>query len=426
MEEKNVIKEGETVLEKDRAVRNYPHVLEGTFGSELGAGLFRNNVLVTRLEKTIEQLMKAFTKFIEGMVLFGFSALSVIAPTAAQCRELEWVKVSEDKRSFVLEKSGETFVPWGFNYDHDREGRLLEDYWDLEWDTVEQDFHEMKQLGANVVRIHIQVGKFMKGPNEPNKASLEQLVRLVSLAEQLQLYLDITGLGCYHKKDVPQWYDKLPEQERWDVQGRFWEAVAQQCAESPVIFCYDLMNEPVVSGGGKRTDWLGPAFAGKHFVQFISLEQAGRARTAIAVQWIRKLSEAIRKYDDRHLITVGLVPWSLERKGLTSGFVPEKVAGELDFISVHIYPERANLTEAIETLAGFCVGKPVVIEEMFPLKCSCAELEQFIEDSRRYACGWIGFYWGKTPEECRRSDQIPDALTLGWFELFEKRTVPPK
>jgi len=370
--------------------------------------------------------MKACAELIENIVLFVFSVINVIAPTVAQCRELEWVRVSENKRSFVLEKSGETFVPWGFNYDHDREGRLLEDYWNSEWDIVEQDFREMKQLGANVVRIHLQVGKFMKGPNEPSEATLEQLGRLVGLAERLQLHLDITGLGCYHKKDVPQWYDKLAEQQRWDVQARFWEAIAQRCAGSPAVFCYDLMNEPVVGGRGKRTDWLGPAFAGKHFVQFISLEQAGRARTAIAVQWIRRLSAAIRKYDDRHLITVGLVPWSLERKGLTSGFVPEKVVDELDFISVHLYPERSKLAEAIEILAGFCVGKPVVIEETFPLKCSCAELQRFIEDSRRYACGHIGFYWGKTPEECRSSNRIGDALMLGWLEFFQKRASPSR
>jgi len=370
--------------------------------------------------------MKNYAALKKDIVLLGFSVLGVVVPIVAQGRELEWVKVSKDKQSFVLEKSGETFVPWGFNYDHDRKGRLLEDYWNTEWDIVEQDFREMKQLGANVVRIHLQVGKFMKELDEPNKASLEQLVRLVSLAEQLQLYLDITGLGCYHKKDVPQWYDKLPEQQRWDVQGRFWEAIAQRCAARPVIFCYDLMNEPVVGGSGKRTDWLGPAFAGKHFVQFISLEQAGRSRTAIAVQWIRKLSAAIGKYDDRHLITVGLVPWSLERKGLTSGFVPEKIVDELDFISVHMYPESSKPAEAMEILAGFSVGKPVVIEETFPLKCSLAEHERFIEDSHRYACGWMGFYWGKTIQEYRGSNRIGDALTLGWLEFFKRSTVRPK
>lgn len=39
--EKNVIKEGQVVLVKDKRAKNYLHVVEGTFGSGLGAGLFR-------------------------------------------------------------------------------------------------------------------------------------------------------------------------------------------------------------------------------------------------------------------------------------------------------------------------------------------------------------------------------------------------
>jgi hypothetical protein len=69
------------------------------------------------------------------------------------------------------------------------------------------------------------------------------------LAEQTGLYLDLTGLGCYHKQDVPQWYDKLTEQDRWAAQAVFWETVAKTCAHSPAIFCYDLLSEsrkPVV------------------------------------------------------------------------------------------------------------------------------------------------------------------------------------
>lgn len=354
--------------------------------------------------------------------MFRFILLGVVVSVLNQSKELEWVGVSKDRRSFVLEESGERFVPWGFNYDHDRDGRLIEDYWDLEWDTVEQDFREMRQLGANIVRVHLQVGKFMKGPNEPNEAMLNRLVRLVGLAEQIGLYLDVTGLGCYHKKDVPQWYDKLAEQERWNVQACFWEAIARRCATNPAIFCYDIMNEPIVGGGEGRSDWLGPAFGGKHFVQFIAIQQGSRARWAIAAQWIGKLSAAIHKHDRRHLITVGLVEWSLERKGLTSGFVPEKIADKLDFISVHIYPEQSKPAGAMETLAGFSVGRPVVIEETFPLKCSMDELERFIEDSRRYACGWMGFYWGKTRQECKESGQIPDALMSGWLEFFQRNS----
>jgi hypothetical protein len=125
--------------------------------------------------------------------------------------------------------------------------------------------------------------------------------------------------------------------------------------------------------------------------------------------------------DRRHLLTVGLVDWSLDRKGLTSGFVPDKVAGDLDFVSVHLYPKRGKVDEALKTLAGFAVGKPVLIEETFPLACSPRELEDFIDKSRKHAAGWIGFYWGKPPEELRWSNTISHALTLGWLELLERK-----
>jgi hypothetical protein len=343
-------------------------------------------------------------------------------PEQAKPGEMPWVQVSKDKKGFVFAPSDRPFVPWGFNYDHDTRGRLLEDYWEDEWPTVEAHFGQMKQLGANVVRVHLQLGKFMDGPEQPNHKALDRLRRLLELAERLRLYLDLTGLGCYHQKDVPAWYDHLSEKGRWDVQARFWRAVAGRCAASPAVFCYDLMNEPVVPGGKRKEgDWLGPPFAGKHFVQFITLDQADRPRPDIARQWVHHLTAAIREKDKRHLITVGLVDWSLDRPGLTSGFVPGKVADGLDFVSVHLYPKKGQVGEALKTLAGFAVGKPVLIEETFPLACSPKDLEEFIEASRKHAAGWIGFYWGRTPEELRRSNSISDALTLGWLELFQRK-----
>lgn len=354
-------------------------------------------------------------------------ALIWLPTSLARADDMPWVRVGKDKKSFVLEPSGKKFVPWGFNYDHDDQGRLLEDYWDAEWPAVEKAFQDMQNLGANVVRIHLQVGKFMEAPDKPNEKALERLTKLLGLAERTRLYLDLTGLGCYHKKGVPAWYDKLAEKDRWDVQARFWEAVAGRCVRSPVVFCYDLMNEPVVPGGRRKEgDWLGPAFGGKHFVQFITLDPQDRPRPEIARHWIRHLSAAIRKHDKRHLITVGLVDWSLDRPGLTSGFVPDKIVGDLDFIAVHLYPAKGKVEEALKTLAGFSVAKPVVIEETFPLTCSVPELEQFIDGSRKHATGWMGFYWGKPPEELRKSRELKDTLTLAWLEFFEKKAKVPE
>jgi hypothetical protein len=280
----------------------------------------------------------------------------------------------------------------------------------------------MRALGANVVRVHLQFGKFMDGPDRPNRPALDRLGKLLELAGRERLYLCLTGLGCYHKKDVPAWYDALGEADRWEAQAHFWRAVAGRCAKSPAIFSYDLMNEPVVPGGKRKDgDWLGPAFAGKHFVQFVTLDQKGRPRPDVARAWVKHLAAAVRKVDDRHLVTVGLVDWSLDRKGLTSGFVPDKVAGELDFVSVHIYPVSGKLDEAVATLKGFAVGKPVIVEETYPLTCSPKELDEFIDKAKPYAAGWVSFYWGTPPDELRKSKAIGDAIQHDWLTRFQKR-----
>ena len=93
------------------------------------------------------------------MRLLAFVCLALLA-APAQAGEMSWITVSKDKKRFVLDPSGKPFVPWGFNYDHDADGRLIEDYWDDEWPTVEAHFGQMTKLGANVVRIHPQLGKF--------------------------------------------------------------------------------------------------------------------------------------------------------------------------------------------------------------------------------------------------------------------------
>jgi len=349
--------------------------------------------------------------------------LPIVSPTeSASTDEMQWVQVSKNQGHFVLTPSGCPFVPWGLNYDHDHKLRLLEDYWETEWPTVERHFQEMRQLGANVVRIHLQLGRFMESRDRPNENALARLARLVKLAEQTHLYLDLTGLGCYHRRDVPGWYDDLAEEDRWQVQARFWEAVAARCAGSPAIFCYDLMNEPVAPGAEKKKgDWLvGPPLGGKQFVQLITLDPQSRPRSKIAEQWVRTLAAAIRRHDRRHLITAGLLPGTPQRADAWSGFDPKQLA-ELDYISVHMYPKKGKVDEALTILEKFAVGKPVVIEETFPLSCSMEELEQFIDGSQKYASGWIGFYWGQMPDELRRSKEFSDTVTWQWLEFFQRK-----
>ena len=332
----------------------------------------------------------------------------------------ERLVVSEDCRGFVTATSFKPFIPLGFNYDRDYRMRLLEDYWESEWDTIEEDFAEMKALGANVVRIHLQFAKFMRGPEELNAASLKRLGRLLTLAERTGLYLDLTGLGCYRKTDVPAWYDALDEGSRWRAQARFWEGIAECCRRSPAVFCYNLMNEPAVPGAKRKAgDWLLGEFGGFCYLQAITLDPAGRPRDDIAREWTETLTRAIRRQDPGRLVTVGLLPNSLPGDPYSSGFVPSRIAPIVDYVSVHLYPKTGKLDEELKRLQAFNAGKPVVIEELFPLECTATELGEFMNRSRGEASGWIGFYWGQTPEELRRTNTIPASLTLKWLELFQ-------
>ena len=338
---------------------------------------------------------------------------------------MERVRVADDGRGFVLAESGRPFTPWGLNYGHD--GKLIEDFWESDWPSVVEDFKTMKGLGANVVRVHLQFGKFLDGPDRPNAKALDRLDKLLALAEETGLYLDLTGLGCYRKADIPAWYDAFTsEDDRWSAQARFWGAVAERCAGSPSVFCYDLMNEPIVPGGKRKpAEWMsGKPFGGYDFVQFISLDSRDRPREDVAKAWIRRLSAAIREHDRRHLITVGLLPW-VPGWGHLSGFLPETVAPELDFVSVHIYPEKGKVDEALAGLKRFDVGKPVVIEETFPLSCSTPELEDFLARSRPMARGWMGHFDGLSVDALRAKQTkggltIGQALYLAWLETFQK------
>jgi hypothetical protein len=348
-----------------------------------------------------------------------------LPPQPARRPAPDWIRVSPDGTHFVHAGTGARFVAWGFNYDHDDAGRLLEDYWEQEWPTVAEDFREMRDLGANLVRVHLQLGKFMRSPTEPNPHALALLDRLVRLATDTGLYLDLTGLGCYHKRDVPPWYDSLTETERWAVQEKFWSAIARTCAASPAVFCYDLMNEPVLPGAKKpEVDWLTGELGGKHFVQRISLDLAGRSREKVAQAWMDRLVAAIRVHDSRHLITVGEIPWNLSFPGAKPLFSDPVIGRGLDFVSVHFYPKKGEVPKALTALAAYELGKPLVIEEMFPLACSPEELSAFIDGSRRIADGWVGFYWGKTiADYTRATPTITGAITRAWLELFRAKTA---
>jgi Cellulase (glycosyl hydrolase family 5) len=342
--------------------------------------------------------------------LLIFLLLSFVIGCTTQHMEL--VRVAADNKGFVLTPSGQPFIPWGHNYAVNQPA--AEEKYD--WPRISRDFEDFRQMRANVARIHLQVPDFMNAPSKPNAHALAELSRLLKLAQQKGVYLDVTGLASYNIKHRAPWYDALADKDRWATQACFWEAVSKTCAKSSAVFCYDLMNEPV-AGGQREGGWYAGRMGDYEFVQHLSLDQSNRPQSEIAKEWTDIMVSAIHKHDRVHLITIGMLPaW---------GPSPKVVGPQLDFIAVHIYPAAGKVSDSLENLKRFDIGKPIVVEETFPLGCGVADERDFLLRSRSIAAGWIGQYPEETPDHLlalQRSGEITlgQSAYLSWIQLFRE------
>ena len=349
--------------------------------------------------------------------LIAFVGASLSAQTP-----MESVRVSDDHTHFVLQKSGQRFTPWGFNYLGEFD-TILEEYWGEKWADIEEDFREMKKLGANVVRVHLQLSTYLSAPDKTRPDQLARLRKLLDLAQSMGLYVDVTGLGCYHLAQVPPWLDALPEAERWEVQARFWQAIAETCRGHPAVFCYDLINEPVITEAKKgEHPWLTGELGGFYFVQRICNQPGKRTQAEVAAAWVKKMTTAIREVDADHLITVGVIPWAMVWPTAKPVFYAPEAAKHLDFVSVHFYPQAGKVKEALAALKVYDIGKPMVVEEIFPLSCSQAEMEAFIDGASGMVEGWISHYFGKSIADYRKETDIKSALISQFLDYWQKKS----
>jgi hypothetical protein len=348
-------------------------------------------------------------------------------------------------RTFVGTDSGERFIPWG-----EKLGA------DTQLDLDVHDIREIKQMGANTVRFHLQFKDIMQDCTTANPTALAKLSVILRRAEENGIYLDLIGLGSFAGDDHdPACYRDATEAERWAAQEAFWHAVAQTVAGSPAVMALDIQNEPSIPGGDTPC-WAGPApasqpdapycrigFGGSFFVPNITRTPNGRSPAEIGRAWVTRMRDAIRAYDSEHLITLGCLPFNSRCAGMP---LPE-LAGLLDYLSVHIYPEDCTgpppsgaetgpcrlqrtlenatgdpLSEERRLLADFAAsGDPVVVEETFTLHGTSDLTKDFILQSRSYATGWLGQWRGLTLSQEWVTWPGPDGY-VPWGSLVQRLT----
>jgi hypothetical protein len=332
------------------------------------------------------------------------SWLDCMAPSPPAAMDRIAVGTGSANLTFVGATTGVRFSPFGINYG------AIGGSSGTPYATLVKDFRTLRHDGYNMIRPLLEFSDYVDAPSPgfpdgtPDQANLATLQAAVSLAARDGLYVDVTGLFETDAAHSPAWYDALTADGgeahgRWQAQQVFWSAVAGQLEDDPNVLDFNLMNEPFISSAGDGTAWntgcLGtPPVC---FTQAITLDPNGRSADGIVQSWISTLTSAIRGTGDTHLITVGQLPLN------GGGFESTNTAPLLSYVSVHEYPHAGvdGINAALANEAAFQAGKPLVIEEWFPLdNADGNEMSGWIASSTQTGNGSVTGWVGQWPSRC--------------------------
>lgn len=249
-------------------------------------------------------------------------------------------------------RDGRPFIPTGVHWVPAKEAMQ----WPMEWDpaSIETDFRKMRELGVNTVRIDMVWAWFEPRPGEYNPAAFAQLDYLIGLAHRYGIYLqpclfvgNEVGEAVW---DVPWRNGRHPQAdpEMLRLETNHAAEFGRRYGREHAIFSWDLSDEPPFWNAGRTTD-------------------------AMAINWTRLISGAIRRSDVMHPIVVGT-----DAQEIGHGpFRPDNILSEVDFLSVHPYPvynaslypdpllsERTTYAAAFQVALSGGAGKPVMVQEM--------------------------------------------------------------
>jgi hypothetical protein len=326
---------------------------------------------------------RTLARILTGALLVVAGAAALQAASAAA---MSRISVHGDR----LYAGSRTWRAWGMNWgmgDHAPVNAYFDSPSAANLAVLKAELRTARALGANSMRIYLQLGQVMATPTKPRQRTLTALRRLLALAQHDGIYLDVTGDLVWQPAQAPAWYDQLPLQQRWQVQARFWRAVAHAASSSPAVLCYELTSEPIVATTpGYYYGQIGNSF----FVQSIATAQGSQADT-LARAWTRLLANAVRSQDDRP-VTIGLLPVT------TGPFAPANVADLLDMLVVHEYPTTGQAPTALSLIGSFAgLRKPVLLGETFMLSDDAATQNAFLTGAAPHLAGAFEFYDGRNP-----------------------------
>jgi hypothetical protein len=312
--------------------------------------------------------------------------VGAVVPAQAGATTMPRISVRGDR----LYSGDRPWRAWGMNWgvgDHEPVIAYFDHPTAANLAVLRGELRSARTMGANSMRIYLQLGQVMATPSEPRHSILSALQRLLALAQSDGIYLDITGDLVWQPSRAPAWYEQMPVQQRWQVQARFWRAVAHASSTSPAVLCYELTSEPIVAQ--TRAYYYGRI--GNWWFQQSIAAAPPRDADQLARSWTRLLASAVRSEDDRP-VTIGLLP------DRTGPFSPANIGDLLDMLTVHEYPTTGQAAAAISVIRSFAGGrKPVLLGETSMLTDDALTQRRFLTAAARSLAGAFEFFDGRDP-----------------------------
>ncbi|HEY2162154.1 MAG TPA: hypothetical protein VGH24_12670 [Solirubrobacteraceae bacterium] len=332
--------------------------------------------------------------------------VAVVAPLQAGATTMPRISVRGDR----LYSGDRPWRAWGMNWgvgDHEPVIAYFDDPTAANLSVLRGELRTARGMGANSMRIYLQLGQVMVTPTRPRRRTLIALRRLLALAQSDGIYLDITGDLVWRPARAPDWYGRLGTQSRWRVQAMFWKAVARAASSSPAVLCYELISEPIVAQTGA---YYRGRIGNWWFIQSIATAPP-RLADELARSWTRLLASGVRSEDDRP-VTIGLLP------DTTGPFSPANIGDLLDMLTVHEYPTTGQAPAAISLIRSFAsTRKPVLLGETSMLMDDAPTQGRFLTATARSLVGAFEFFDGRNPTNVQ-AHSIYDAVYQAGLEQF--------
>lgn len=291
----------------------------------------------------------AMLLFLPSHYLFGRRNPPAPAQTSGAAARLP--KIHFDGEYFVRE--GKRFLPVGAHWVPAKAAMQ----WPVQWDPkdIEADFAKMHELGYTMVRFDLMWAWFEPRPGDYNPEAFKQLDYLISLGHKYEIYLHpslfIGGEVGEAYWDVAWRHGRNPQSdpEMLRLETNHAAEFGRRYANESAILGWDLTDEPPF--------WI----------------VASQTTDAMAINWTRLITGALRRYDTSHPIVAGTSQEDLDH----GPFRPDNIAGEVDFFSVHpftiynatLYPDsmvsqRGTYGAAFQIALSSGAGRPAMIHEM--------------------------------------------------------------